>query len=207
MKKIVVLIAVLFFGSICALAESNLNVGDAYFSVMLGGGNAINKIDGLEWGNRGGLSYGLQVMSMISSHVALGVEVSGTNFSSTSNTFYEGSTELDAQVNASIWNVMAAGKIYLTNNPSRIYIPVGIGVGHARVELDYLYNGKPFLHDKDKSNGFSWYAGLGFEAEVSEYITVGFEARIHRTTVEMDFADEKYFPRYITCLAKVGYKF
>lgn len=207
MKKIVVLLGILLCGTGVAFAQSGLRVGDNYISISLGGGNSTDKVEQVNWGNKGGFAYGVQIMTLLSPQFAFGFGVEGTNFSPASTISYYEGYKINERIDSSILNVMLAGRFYITQNASRIYIPIGMGMGRARFEIDYFADDERFLNVKESSTGHAWYVGLGIESEFSNNVIFGIEGRLNGQNIEIDLTQETYDVHYITVAARLGYKF
>lgn len=208
MKKIVVLVGILLFGVGVACAQSGLNVRDTIVSFNLGAGNALNKIEGYNWGDHGSFNYGAQVMTIVAPYIGLGFEANGNRFAGVPNSEEISSISVENKVNVDIWNLMLAGRFYLSSmeNISRVYIPVGVGVGFSDITIKTSALGTA-MTSKDSSTGFAWYAGLGFEEELARNILFGFEARVNGNTAKVDSLGETHHPIYVTVAARLGYKF
>lgn len=208
MKKIVVLAGILLFCPFVASAQNGLNVRDSIASVTLGGGVAVNTIEGYDWGDKGAFAYGGQIMTIVSSRVGLGLEVNGNTFATASNLEHTPYGLLNTDVRAKMTNVMISGRYYLSaiEKKARVYIPVGIGVGFSDINMKTSLGGYS-VTQKESSTGFAWYVGFGFEEEVRNNIILGMEAKVNGNHVKVDALDESYHPAYVTVAARIGYKF
>ena len=208
MKKIVVLLSVLFC-SVFSFAQSGIDVGDKILSLSLGLGSATNKIEGYEWSEDGAITYGGQLMTIVAPNIGLGFEFNGNHFGEGSNSEIVSYTSVATDINANIWNLMLAGRLYMSQmeNSTRVYIPLGVGIGFSNIKIKYSAPGYYPVSEKDSSSGFSWYAGLGYEEEISENTLFGVEARFNGTNVKVDSLDDSYNPSYFMVVARLGYKF
>lgn len=213
MKKIVVMVGLLLFGSVFASAQSGLNVGDTVLSFSLGIGNATNTVEGYDWGDNVALSYGGQVMKMVSPFVGLGVELNGNNFASVNNSqriYIQSQSYLETvYCNVDIWNLMLAGKFYLSpiESSGRVYIPLGVGIGFSDIDINYSIEGTGSLHDKSSKVGVAWHAGFGFEGDMTDNLIFGLEARFSGTRSKVDLLDKNTNLIHFQVAARLGYKF
>lgn len=208
MKKVIAIIAVLMFAPALAFAQTGLNVGDSFLSISIGEPDAKNEIENSQWGNKEGVSFGVQYLRTIAPVLAFGVEANGNLFSKTENfawdSYYNFFTE---EVETSIFNFMLAGRLYLNRHAARVYVPFGTGVGISRFEISARKNGSILGKEKETTTGLAWYAGLGFEGEISNHIVLGIEGRINGTSARIDMLEKTYYPLYITVMARLGFKF
>lgn|GEM_PF-3016331 len=207
MKKIIAIIAVLMFAPALAFAQTGLNVGDTFLSFTLGGVNGINEIENSNWGNKGGLTFGAQIIDTVTPNFAFGIEVNQNNFVENDNFYYYYGDYYNDKIKTSILNLMFAGRLYLNQEKSRVYIPMGFGLSVSTLKINILENNVSLLKEKERASGFGWYAGLGFEAETSENVVFGIEARINGNSAKIDMLNDTYHPLYLTVMARLGFKF
>ncbi|MBQ9971504.1 MAG: outer membrane beta-barrel protein [Elusimicrobiaceae bacterium] len=202
MKKIVVLLGILLCGTGVSFAQSGLEVGNGIISASLGVANAINDVEGHGWGDHGAFAYGVQGIGIVAPYIGVGLEIAGNNFASVTSK----KNSLQTEVNADIWNLMLAGRIYLSSMESqtRLYVPVGLGLGFSDIDIKFAGT----LYENSSDTSFVYYAGIGFEDEIGENFLFGFEARYHGgTSAEVELLNDDYSLRYITVAARLGYKF
>jgi opacity protein-like surface antigen len=102
---------------------------------------------------------------------------------------------------------MFAGRLYLNQEESRVYIPMGFGLSISTLKINILQNNVSLLKEKERTSGFGWYAGLGIETETSENVVFGIEARINGNSAKIDMLNDTYHPLYLTVMARLGFKF
>ena len=176
-----------------------ISKGDTLLSLMVGGSLATDDIDGVEWGEDGGVSYLGQAMFFPSEYIGFGAEFSGNNFLSVYNTgLYSG-----LKIKGDVYNIMYVMRFNFNPKSSfRVYIPVGAGMALAKLKEEHYLIGS-YTHD---SSEFAWYAGFGIESSVSDRVVLGAELRYNSLNFKFDDG-EKVTPNYLSALFKVGFKF
>lgn len=188
-----------------------ISQGDNLFYLMLGGGFSSGKVEGVKWGEDGGLSYGIQVLSFLTPEFGMGFEFNGTNFaeiSESGNYYYSGSfynVKESLKVNTN--NIMLTARLNM--NPKddvRVYIPFGMGLGITSLSYDLRvggYGGK----EKDRSTDFAWFLGLGLEGKIEENTFFAIETRFNQLNFDFEELELNSRAKYINILAKIGWKF
>lgn len=183
--------------------------GAHLMSGFAGGAASINEIDGVAWGQDGGLSIGAQMMSFPSEYLGVGMEAGWNSFFETTDdilyyyTDTYGYTHYDhMKIMASVLNLMFAARVNF--NPQhrvRVYAPMGMGVGIAQFKTKLF--GSNYT---ENSTGFAYYAGIGVEVSVTPRLVLGVETRYNGFNFEFEDGD-KARPQYMTALFKVSAKF
>lgn len=190
--------------------------GSVFLSGQLGGSISTDDIDGVEWGDKGGVSYGLQALLYPSKYFGIGLEVSGNNFleaSSSWNYIGLGNNAISYYTKVkevNIYNLLLAARFNINpQNRVRVYIPAGVGLARASFKGDITvidhgsgFGGYGSL--KENSTDFTYYAGLGMEVSVNSRLVLGLEARYNNTRFKLD--DDKVTGKYLTGLFKIGVK-
>lgn len=101
---------------------------------------------------------------------------------------------------------LITGRInFFPSAKTRLYIPVGAGVGHMFVKQKFT-NGE---HDTTNSTSWALMAGLGLEFDIDETVIFGIEGRYNLIDLEDKLGDKigKDRYHYLTALLKIGCRF
>ncbi len=183
-------------------SEYGIHGGDVMISGFGGYSRNVNKVDGVDWGRKGGVTYGGSVLIFPASIFGVGVEYKGTQFSEVKCGGERiGLNYFDEYAKVKTDNIFLALRFNVNpNNRVRFYFPLGAGVSFQRIESRAR---STFLTVKetDKEHGFAYYCGLGLETSLTKNLVLGIETRFQGEHIKKDdFLS-------VSGLAKLGVKF
>jgi len=147
-----------------------------------------------------GFIAGAEMLNSITPIFALGLDMGYANY---------GKKEFSdiANITTSVLSIHALGRLYLApEKRARIYVPFGAGVSHLSFTTETL---NPLLFEgvTRSQTGFSCFAGLGFEFDLSRAWTAGVEGRYFYMPLDKDnFGDNSKFSS-LNVLLKIGARF
>lgn len=150
-----------------------------------------------------GFSAGLAFVRNITPAFSLGVDGNYSGFSS-GDKFFDGAQQ--AKFTTGIATGLVTGRInFFPSEPTRLYIPVGFGVGHmfAKEKFD---DGS---HNTEHSTSWAAMLGLGLEFDIDETVIFGVEGRYNLINLQNGFGDAigKSRYHYMTVMLKLGCRF
>lgn len=176
----------------------------------------------LDWGD-GGFAYNIQYLIALLPFLAIGVEAGGNNFGWAEHNRMRWSTGMQwdyttLKTRMDVYSLLAAGRFTIFPSESgRIYIPFGIGKAFSKATVDVntkQYN--PFLINEidnrlsESFSSFTYYVGLGWEAETQENVFIGIEGRYQGFQFDYGkFSDglPKKNLSFLSLMVRLGYKF
>lgn len=195
MKNVVkiMMLALALFITQQGFAQSNsIQAGDQTVSLNLGYIAPTNDIENEDW-SKDGFTLGVQYVYYVADRFALGAEIGQNWFSK-----YKVD---DDSVRASITNFLLTARYNLLDeNGTRLYIPASIGV--ARTKVDILILGDSISRS---DTNLAWNAGLGFEHDIQENVSLGLEVRFNQTSFKELGLDHHL--DYTSALLKISRRF
>lgn len=173
MKKITLLIFGLFLLSTSVYADTSENPRNQEINIYLGTGLGFPNIKipaGVSITPKSGLAFGASWLSYHKKRWATGIEFFSQQGDYSVN-------DKSKALGATSFNFNLANKYVFGNMDQKLtgYIPFGVGFGFVEVRK----NGPvPPVQEKNKSNGFTWFLGLGGDYDIGEETFMGLEGRI-----------------------------
>ena len=194
MKNVVkiMMLALALFITQQGFAASTTQAGEQMFSANLGIVIPANTIDlyGIEVDyGKTGFGLGAQYQYFITDNFALGAEFGQNWFGS--------KMQYSSKFRGRTSNFLFTGRYNLLNQEGlRLYIPVGIGAARMRVDID---------DDHAYDTGFTWNAGLGFETDIQENVSIGLETKFNQAYWKKYEIDDE--ENYVSVMFKISRRF
>lgn len=205
MKKFI--ICILF--ACCALpasaAQEGIKAGDIYINALAGAAATAGSYNykpadadsNLDFGEAGP-SYALQAVYFPSGFWGIGAEASGTFYQ---NNDYQG-TSFHYVTWAKRFALMLVSRLnFNPQGTTRFYIPLGAGFNYFKGTIKAADG-----QTAQSSSEPSFYAGLGFETDISKNFAFGAEGRYNMFLLDMDKFHHTRDLSDIALLVKIGFK-
>lgn len=194
MKNVVklIMLSLVLFVAQQGFAGSTTQSGDQMVSVNLGVAIPANSIDidgtEIDYGKTG-FALGAQYQYFLTDNFALGAEFDQNWFAS--------KVQYGVKFQSRASNFLLTGRYNLLNQDNlRLYIPIGLGAARMRIDID---------DEHAYATGFAWNAGLGFETDIQENVSIGLETKFNQSYwKKYDVKDEM---NYISVMFKVSRRF